>query len=76
MHELDFRYQIARHFKCEKCGSHLAKTDLLSLTGEKKKKLSKFDIFDMILTGCKSCGHLQFFDKYFLPEENIWDKKP
>lgn len=75
LQELDFRYHVARNFKCEKCDSPQAKTELLSLMGEKKKKLSKFNVFDMILTSCKSCGHLQFFDKYFLPEENIWDKK-
>jgi predicted nucleic-acid-binding Zn-ribbon protein len=74
MHELDFRYKIARYFKCSNCGENAAVTELLTLQGEKKKKLSKFDVFDMILAGCKSCGQLQYFDKYFLPEVDLWEK--
>lgn len=74
MHELEFRYEISSHFKCRSCGSTAARTELLTLLGEKKKNLSKFDVFDMILTGCKHCGRLGFFDKYFLPEKDIWEK--
>lgn len=75
MHELDFRYHLARHFKCPNCESHNATTELLTLSGEKKKKLSTYDVFDMILAVCKSCGQLVSFDKFFLPETNVWEKK-
>ena len=72
MHELDFRYNVASHFKCSHCGNVSARTELMTMNGEKKKNLSKFDVFDIILTGCKSCGRLQCYDKYFLPETDLW----
>ena len=75
MHQLEFRYELARHFKCTQCGSQSASTEIFSLSGEKKKKLSDYDIFDMILAVCKSCGQLITFDKFFLPETNVWENK-
>lgn len=74
MHELDFRHNASKNFKCLNCQGHSAATELMPVHGETENDLSKFSIFDMILIECKVCGYIQFFDKYFLPETDVWDK--
>ena len=74
MREMDFRYQLASNYKCRQCGSTKQSVELISLCGEFKKNLSKFDIFDMISASCQECGRMEFFDKYFLPETDISNK--
>ena len=73
MRELDFRFAVSRNYQCCSCQNTSIKTELVPIFGEDKLGLSKFHVFDMIAVECKTCGCVQYFDKYFLPEENIWE---
>jgi predicted nucleic-acid-binding Zn-ribbon protein len=72
MQDLEFRHHASRNFTCLNCQGRSATNELMPIHGETKSDLSKFSIFDMILIECKACGYIQFFDKYFLPESDIW----
>lgn len=57
---------MAQTFTCSNCGEHQMIKEVTSLSGEKEKRLSKAKTFHMKVLECKSCGHLQFFDEYFV----------
>ncbi|MFC1667929.1 zinc ribbon domain-containing protein [Chlamydiota bacterium] len=65
MSVIELRNSLSKQFVCKHCKNKGAYTNIITVSGDWKNNISKFQNFDFILVSCKQCGCSDFYDMYF-----------